>query len=108
MCGKLMGRPERTSLKKHPSIQPAVELREVETAGGDETPCFSADLFIDGTKAAHVRNAGEGGCCVWFWHAGAAVRGAFYELAKKVTGTDFEPDDALVYALLKQQGHKVW
>ena len=40
-----------------------IELRHVETNArlSEETPCYSADLFWNGTKVANVANHGHGG-----------------------------------------------
>jgi len=41
-----------------------IELRKVKYAAfaSQETPCFSADVYIDGVKAGSVDNSGQGGC----------------------------------------------
>lgn len=45
------------------------ELRNVKFHDdmSQETQCFSATLYIDGKKAANVRNDGQGGCHLFDW-----------------------------------------
>ena len=41
-----------------------LELKNIKhfPSGSRETPCYNADVFINGKKAIHVYNDGNGGC----------------------------------------------
>ena len=41
-----------------------LELKNIKyfASGSQETPCYNADIFINGKKAIHVSNNGCGGC----------------------------------------------
>ena len=47
----------------HPQAAMRIELRKVEYSArlSEETPAFSADIWIDGVWAGHARNHGQGG-----------------------------------------------
>lgn len=38
-----------------------IELKKVRSIRGDDGPCFEAEIWIDGRKAAWVNNSGNGG-----------------------------------------------
>ncbi len=47
-----------------------ITLKKLKTAGGDETPRFSAQLCVDGKVVADVSNGGTGGCNRNYWTQG--------------------------------------
>lgn len=44
-----------------------ISLRDMYLSRGDETPCFSATLFIKGERAGVVLNRGMGGANIYRW-----------------------------------------
>ena len=44
--------------------KPEITLKNVDihVRNSQETPCYSATLYVDGERFAHVRNDGHGGC----------------------------------------------
>lgn len=44
--------------------QPQIELRKVREHRGlsEETPCYAADVYVDGKLFCHASNRGHGGC----------------------------------------------
>lgn len=50
-----------------------VELKSVHSMAGDETPAFTASLYIDGKKAGEVRSGGTEGPAYVQWNGGAPV-----------------------------------
>lgn len=44
--------------------KPSIELRSIDFCAGasEETPCYSAKLYVDGRHFANVSNHGTGGC----------------------------------------------
>lgn len=46
------------------------EVKNLRTCRGDESDAFSCTLWVDGTKVADVRQAGNGGCHDWRWTDG--------------------------------------
>lgn len=79
-----------------------VELRKVRTnkALSEETACFSAELWIDGRKAAAVGNRGHGGPHEYHF-TDRATQAAFSDWAKSQPHEfDFEIDDQAIDGLL--------
>lgn len=67
----------------------------------EETPCFSASLYLDGKLAGVVLNHGHGSC--HSYTVPLATLDRLNDLAKEYTGDDFEPLDAVVYELLERE-----
>ena len=64
----------------------------------EETPCYRADIFINGKKAIHVSNNGCGGCDNQYVYPsfGLTQNGLkeFEQYLAKLQGDDFEPIDS--------------
>lgn len=76
-------------------------LKNVKTnkTMSEETPAFTASLYVDGQRVGEAMNRGSGGPCR-FTFDDPAVEKKVYEFAREETGSEFEPLDALVYDLL--------
>lgn len=74
-------------------------LTGIKLARGEETPCFSANVTLDGVVIGSVRNSGTGGSCMWHWNA--PVCAAVFDAWIKANTTEtFEPEDDWAYAQL--------
>lgn len=84
-----------------PNVEFNVTLKSVEYLASlsEETPAFTATLYINGKSYGKVQNAGHGGCCEYRGLTGDLER-QFNDMARAATGDDFEPLDTLVYAEL--------
>jgi hypothetical protein len=71
-------------------------LRAIKSAQGEETPCFSATITLDGVDIGSVRNTGTGGNCFWYWKD-HLVGETFYRWIKANTTESFEPEDDWAY-----------
>ena len=64
----------------------------------EETPCYNADIFINGKKAIHVSNRGHGACDDIYAYPsfGLTQNGLkeFEQYLAKLQGDDFEPIDS--------------
>lgn len=72
-----------------------IELRNVKHAAfaSEETPCFDAAVYIDGTKAGTVSNDGRGGSCMYCpWELHARIEEYAKTLPIEVTEYD-DPQD---------------
>ena len=51
-------------MKSTTLIKPVIELKGIKYAAfaSEETPCYSATIYVDGVKFATVTNDGHGGC----------------------------------------------
>ena len=82
-------------------------LARVRVAGGDETLRFEAWLLCDGQPIAVVSNGGDGGCHMYrpLDREGWSAIRRFEEYAtswgeEQTPAVRFEPNDAVVYALI--------
>ena len=74
----------------------------------EETNCFSATLFCDGIKTAHVRNDGRGGCNMY----DEFDRKKFKEFSdfceKQPLEFKFEMEDQVIENLMNEQEEAKW
>ena len=65
-------------------------------SGSEETPCYNADIFINGKKAFHVTNNGCGGCDNQYVHEPFIIKDLMdlQDYLVKQNGDDFEPIDS--------------
>lgn len=80
-----------------------IELKNVKYHDdmSQETPCFSATLYVDGKRAAIVRNEGMGGCCFYDGIDPSFDERALNEKVAAETGETFEPLDQVVLSALE-------
>ena len=77
-----------------------LELKNIKyfESGSKETPCYNADIFINGKKAINVSNNGCGGCDDVYAYPsfGLTQNGLkeFEQYLAKLQGDDFEPIDS--------------
>ena len=75
-----------------------LELKNIKyfASGSEETPCYNADIFINGKKAFHVTNNGCGGCDNQYVHEPFIIKDLMdlQDYLVKQNGDDFEPIDS--------------
>ena len=75
-----------------------LELKNIKyfASGSEETPCYNADIFINGKKAFHVTNNGCGGCDNQYVHEPFIIKDLMdlQDYLVKQSGDDFEPIDS--------------
>tara|TARA_R100000808_G_C2121745_1_gene132924 strand:- start:449 stop:937 length:489 start_codon:yes stop_codon:yes gene_type:complete len=75
-----------------------LELKNIKyfASGSEETPCYNADIFINGKKAFHVTNNGCGGCDNQYVHEPFIIKDLMdlQDYLVKQSGDDFEPVDS--------------
>ena len=77
-----------------------LELKNIKyfASMSEETPCYSADVFINGKKAIHVSNHGHGACDDIYAYPsfGLTQNGLkeFEQYLAKLQDDDFEPIDS--------------
>ena len=77
-----------------------LELKNIKyfESGSKETPCYNADIFINGKKAIHVSNHGYGACDSQYVYPsfGLTQNGLkeFEQYLAKLQDDDFEPIDS--------------
>jgi len=77
-----------------------LELKNIKyfASMSEETPCYSADVFINGKKAIHVSNHGHGACDEIYAYPsfGLTQNGLkeFEQYLAKLNDDDFEPIDS--------------
>lgn len=87
-----------------------LELKNVKVHKdmSEETTCFSATLYVNGVRAADVKNDGQGGCNHYYF-SDRKLENEVWEYAKqKVTKFQFEQLDILVGDLLEQFETAKW
>jgi hypothetical protein len=77
-----------------------VELKNIKEnrTMSDETPCFSATVYVDGKKVGWVINRGTGGCNSY--DLPRTLLDKLEVASAKRVGHDFEAFDAVTYELL--------
>ena len=77
-----------------------LELKNIKyfASMSEETPCYKADIFINGKKAIHVSNRGCGGCDdIYAYPSFGLTQNGLKELEQylaKLQDDDFEPIDS--------------
>jgi hypothetical protein len=81
-------------------------IKSVKCAGGEETPRFELNLYINNKKAAQVSNGGTGGSCMWRWD-NKEFEELFNQHIKYLDSQgrfefNFEQGDHLIYEMLAE------
>lgn len=82
-----------------------VELKNVKNHPdmSQETPCFSATIYLDGKKIGSVQNNGHGGCNSYYWNDHTAAKRLTAWADQQPTEFEFEKLDQIIDDLMNKQ-----